>query len=142
VLELADIARPGVALEHRARLGIDAVDRLALFSRESRDEMADELRQVLEPLAQRRHPDRKDVEPVIEVLAETTLVDEADQVLTGRGHQVDVNRAILQSAEQPHLKGERKLADFVEKERALVCFNEFPGVPVRSIAEGVTLVAE
>src|SRR5262249_59192802 len=73
VLELADIARPGVALEHRARLGIDAVDRLALFSRESRDEMADELRQGLEPLAQRPHPDRKEVEPAIEVLPEANL---------------------------------------------------------------------
>src|SRR4029453_16343098 len=135
VLELADIAGPGVAAEHGDRVRIDAIDRLALLGGKPRDEMADELRQIFKPLAQRRHPDGEDVPPVIEVLAEAALIDEADQVLAGRRDQADVHvdpcfpaggldLAILQSAEKLELGIERQLADFVEEQRALVSLGE------------------
>src|SRR5262245_57481633 len=83
VLELTDIAGPSVAADHGHRLRLDAVDGLALLGGKSCDEMADEFREILKPLAQRRHPDGEDVQSVIEVLAEAPLIDETNQVLAG-----------------------------------------------------------
>ena len=72
VLQLADVARPVVARQRLHRLGRDRLDRLLHPPRELLREVAHQHRDVLAPLAQRRHVDREDVEPVEEVLRGTS----------------------------------------------------------------------
>ena len=70
VLELAHIARPAEAGEQRKRLRAQRAHALALLGGDAGKEMAGELGDVLRPLAQRRHGDRKHVQAVEQVLAE------------------------------------------------------------------------
>src|SRR5688572_26792137 len=94
------------------RRGVDAAQVwLVLFGREPRGEMARELRNVLRPFAERRHADREDVEPVVEVLAEEAGRYEVGEALVGRRDQAEVDAdraarpdrvdlAVLQRAQQ------------------------------------------
>ena len=132
---------------------VDAVDPLAFLGGEARHEVAHQLRHVLEPLAQRRHPDREDVQPVVEVLAEAAFADQADQIPVGRRDQPEVDLdlvlaadridlAVLQGAQQLHLGVERQLADLVEEQRAAIGFEEFADALLDGAGEGAFLVAE
>ena len=80
-------------------------------------------------MPQRRQLDRDHVQPVVEVGAEAALGHLLLEIRVGRRHQpaVDLDRlraadrddlALLQRAQQLHLRRERHLADFVEEERA------------------------
>ena len=75
------------------------------------DEVLDQQRNVLAPLAERRHRDRNDVQTVVQILLEPAVADELAQVAVGRGDHahVDLNRplgperlelALLQHAQQ------------------------------------------
>ncbi len=103
--------------------------------------------------AQRRNGDRKDVEAVEQVLAEPAALDQFDQVLVGRRDQADVDLdrtagadrvdlAVLQRAQQLHLRVQRQLADLVEEQRAAVRLDELAGVLFGRAGEGALLVAE
>src|SRR5262245_24092466 len=131
VFELADIARPIVgdgAIEKRGR---DSLKRLAQLAGDLCKEVADERRDVLAPLAQRRDRHRKDVEPIEEVGAEGTRADLRLQIAIRAGDHTHVGaqRArpanplellLLEHAQQLRLRLERQLADLVEEERAAV----------------------
>ena len=72
VAQLAHVARPRVALQHRrARPARSVFEPPAVLARELRHEVLGEQRDVLLPLAQRRHEDRDHVQPEVEILAET-----------------------------------------------------------------------
>ena len=112
-----------------------------------------QLRHVLQALAQRRHPDREDVEAVVEVLAELAVLDQLDHVAVGGRDQaeVDLDRllgadridlALLQRAQQLDLGVERQLADLVEEQRAAVGFLELADALVDGAGERALLVAE
>ena len=85
---------------------------------------------VLGPLAQRRHVEVDDAQPVQQVFAELAGGDEVGQVPVGRGDHADVharvgviradglNLAVLEKPQQQRLHAQAHLADFVEKERA------------------------
>ena len=71
VFQLPDIARPIVAVEQRQGLGADAAQALAFLRREARGRN----RRARSGMSSRRtrsggNGDRKDIEPVIEILAE------------------------------------------------------------------------
>ena len=115
--------------------------------------MADELGHVVEALAQGRHPDGEDVQPIIEILAEAAVVDQIDQVLIGGRDQPDIDLdrllaadgidlAVLQGAQQLDLGFERQFADLVEEERAPIGLDELAGVLLGGAGEGALLVAE
>ena len=71
VAELADVAGPGVALEQRASdVGVDRARPDVVAGAELRQEVGHERPDVLRPLAQRRHADRKPAQAVEEILAE------------------------------------------------------------------------
>src|SRR5262245_43019326 len=55
VLQLPDVARPGVGLEQGQGIVLDALDALAGPLAVQPEEMPGQLRHVLDPLAQRRH---------------------------------------------------------------------------------------
>src|SRR5262245_37184869 len=87
VLELAHVARPRVLAERDDRLGRDvADDRLMAVAarRQVAQEVLDEQRDVLAPLAERRDDEVDDVDAVEEVLAELPLGDEIAEVAVGR----------------------------------------------------------
>ena len=131
VLELAHVARPVGRLQRLEHAGLHAVDALAGALRVLRDEVIDEHRDVLAPLAQRRNVDRDDVQPVVEILLEPAVGDHLPQVAVGRGDHphVDLLRALgaerlelalLQHAQQLRLQRRAHRADLVEEDRAAV----------------------
>ena len=89
ILELADIARPVIALEPLDGRRLEALRRQTLLLGDA-EEMAHEVGNVLEPLAQRRQPQRHDVQPVEQILAEQALVDLLLQVAIGGGDDADI----------------------------------------------------
>ena len=130
VLELADVARatsttPGSsALNPRCRAPACGTSCLIAI-----EEKPGELRQILEPVAERRHPDRDDVDPVIQVLPEPPVLDRLLQIDVGRDDQAEVGLdwlgsadpldfPLLNRAQQLGLEIEPQVADFVEEQRA------------------------
>ena len=89
--------------------------------------MLDQDGDVLLPLPQGRHPDRQDLQAVVEVLAELPALDQAAQVLVARGddphvhlaHGLAADRAdlaLLQRAQQLLLHVGAHVPDLVEEE--------------------------
>ena len=130
VLELAHVARPVIAHQHVDGGRRDPLDVLAVGARGLLEKMIGEQQQIGLPLAQRRNEDREHVEPVVQILAERAVGDRLLEVLVGRGDQPHVRLecvfgaaqplelALLQHAQQLHLRRQVQLADFVEEQRA------------------------
>ena len=115
--------------------------------------MARERGNVGGPIAQRRHRDRKYVQPVEQILAKAALLHIGDQVAIGGGDDAHIhfhrfaraNRfdfAFLNGAQELDLRGRRQFADFVEEKRAAGGLDEFAGVPLGGAGERALLVAE
>ncbi len=127
VLQLADVPGPGVGAKRRVRRlgdGQGAVTQVG-------EEALDELRQVVEALAKRRDRDDGDRETKEEVLSKFARADVGPEVAVRGGDDPHVDPALdlaadptdlatLESAQEPRLEIERKLADFIEKERPSV----------------------
>src|SRR5262249_39395127 len=75
VLQLADVARPPVALQHRHRGVRDAADTLPEPRVVTAQKKVGELWDVLAPFTQRGQLDRNDVDSIVEVLAEPAFLD-------------------------------------------------------------------
>ena len=112
VLELADVARPPVLLQHRHRRVGDALDLLPEPRVVALQEELGELRDVLGALAQRRQLDRDDVDPVVEVLAEAPFLDRLLEVDVGRGDQPELglDRLACRRRARSRLPGSRAAA--------------------------------
>ena len=80
VLQLADVARPGVANQGLHDRGRDGLDPPAHPPGELLGEMADQPRDVVAALAQRRQHEREHVQAVVEVAAEAAVGDHLRQV--------------------------------------------------------------
>ena len=131
VAQLADIARPVVRLERGHRFFRDGRRRHPPLGREAREEMADQLGDVLAPLAQRRKAHRHDVEAVEEVLAEAPGGDLVLQVARRRRKHahVDLDRPLAadpvialvgEHAQDLRLRRQRHVGDLVEEQGAAV----------------------
>ena len=109
---------------------------------------------VLAALAQRRHLDVDDVEPVVEVLAEGLLGDVLDEATMGRGDHPDVDRRLLaigsdslnfaglQKPQQQRLHPQAHLADFVHEDGAAVGGLEPAALVAVGVREAALHVAE
>ena len=153
VPQLADVARPGVALERRDGVGIDRPRPEVVPGAELGQEVRHELGNVLHALAQRRHANRHDAEAVVEILPEPAVRDELVEPPVGRrddagghpdrllaAHALEL--AILQDAEQLRLRRLVQIADFVEKDRAAVGQLELAAPERRRAGERPLLMAE
>ena len=69
VSKLANVSRPPIFLQQRCGFGIKRPDRPAVAGIELLDEGLREQRNIVRALAQRRHLDRDDVEPVVQVFS-------------------------------------------------------------------------
>ena len=112
-----------------------------------------EQRDVLAPLAQRRERDGKDIQPVVEIVAESTLPDFFRQIaIGGRDHaHVDVDGArapqalelpFLQHAQQLRLQLDWQVANLVEEQRPAVSELESPGLARMRPRERAALAPE
>src|SRR5262249_37830820 len=90
-LELADVARPLVLPEPLEASGRERLEPLAHLAREPLDERAREEHDVVAPLPDGSDPDREDVQPVVEVLAELPVADHRRQVSVGGGDHASVD---------------------------------------------------
>ena len=135
------------------RLGRDAAEGAVVLPGQLADEPADQERDVLPPLAQRREVDVEDVEPVVEVVAELAQRDRVAERAVGGGEHPDVHLdrlgaahpeegAALEHPQQLDLGGGRDLADLVEEDGAGVGQLEPAQPPLGGAGEGALLVAE
>src|SRR5258707_10910762 len=129
MLEFTHVAGPIELLEHRQRLGCDAVDLLAELRGRARGEAVREGRDVLPPLAQRRNQNRQHAEPKVQILAEVPARRVLGEVAVRRGDDADVHldrlRAadalellLLEDTKQLRLEVQPHLAHFIEEQRA------------------------
>ena len=153
VLELADVARPPVVLQHRQRRGGEALHVLAEPAVVAGEEELHQVGQVLDALAQRRDADRDDVDAVEQVLAERALAHAALEVDVGGGDQPELHLdrlaaadpldlALLDGAQQLGLEVELQVADLVEEQRAAVGQLELADLLAHRAGERALLVAE
>ena len=116
-------------------------------------EMRDQLRNVTPSLAEWRHMDRHDVEPVEQVLAKPALLDFRAEILVRGRDDAHVHRqclagsdagdhAFLQGAQHLRLRRQAHIADFVEKQRAAVRQLELAGAIGERAGEAPLHVAE
>src|SRR5687767_3347472 len=83
VLQLADVSRPPVRLQDLQRRVGDTAHRLPELAAVPLQEQSCQLRQVVDALPKRGHPDRDDVDPVIEVFAEAAVLHRLVEVDIG-----------------------------------------------------------
>ena len=132
VFQLADVPGPLILGQGVHRFRGDRVNRLVHSSRRLSHKMMHEQRNILGSFPQGRNGNGEDIQAVIEVAAKLLLQDHFFQVAMRRGDNANVHflrpRAaqplefpLLQNAQQFRLQLERDIADFVQKQRTLVC---------------------
>ena len=154
VLQLAHVARERIAHQVHQRVAREARRRRHVgVARDALEHAFADLLQVLEPLAQRRHADLDDVEPVVQVLPELAGQHLGAEVLVGRTQQPHVDRLLADGAHRPHralldraqqlgLHRQRQVADLVEEQRAAVGRLEEAFAVFGRTREGALAVAE
>ena len=152
VLQLPDVARPGVLPEAGQRLRRELLGPPVLRV-EPREERRNQERNLLSPLPERGNADLDHIEAVVEVLAELATVHRLLQVaIRGGDHaRVDIDQPVspdareakvLEHVEELGLENERQLRDLVQVDGALVRVLELPRLPPMRAREGALLVAE
>jgi len=107
-----------------------------VFEPSAAEEVFGEQRNVVAARAQRRHLDRDDVQPVVEIAAKTAVRDFRFEALVRRGDHAHVDadgllaadfleRLLLQHAQHLGLRAQTHVADLVEEERSAVGQLEF-----------------
>jgi hypothetical protein len=91
VLKFADIPRPGMGVPGVHHGLWDGLNGFPEFDDTRVHDMMDEPRQVFETLPQGRERERKDVETILEVLAEGAGLDGQVELPVGRGHNTHVD---------------------------------------------------
>ncbi|HMV67769.1 MAG TPA: caspase family protein, partial [Myxococcota bacterium] len=153
VLQLADVAGPPVLREHVEDIGPERDVRLAQSLCGFAQEQAGQMRDLLPSLAQRRHVNANDAQPVVEVLAESPFGHALLEVGIGRRNHadIDLDRArvphrhdlgLLEEPEQFRLHVEWQVADLVEEERASGGGANQPGRVRHGAGERATSMAE
>ena len=153
VLELADIAGPPEAHQHRQRIVGDRQMAHPRLLGDPAEEMAGERRKVADPVAKRRDRHVNDVEPVIEILPEPAGGHFVGEPSIGGGDDPHVHGlrdpaaealelAGLEHAQQLYLRVERKIADLVEEEGRAVGILEPADMAIERAGEGALFVPE
>ena len=137
VFQLADIARPAIALQPLERPHVHLFLRQSLAGCQ-REKMPGQVGNILGALAQRRQAQRHDIEAEKQILAKQSLLDRDPQILVGGRHNAHIGLdrhtpadggifALLEHPQQPRLRIHRHVADLVEKQGAALGLLEAPG---------------
>ena len=152
--QLADIAPPVVAHQHLAGAVVERHGGHAVLRGHVGGEAAEQQRNILGTLAQRRHEDRHRAQPVVKVLAETLLGDgllrnrRSWRRRRGRWSSAPSRRAHadefpgLQHPQQARLRRMGQLGHLVQEDRAAVSLLEIALAGFEGPGEGALLVAE
>ena len=116
--------------------GRNALDRFARVSRETQDEQIHQVGDIFFALAQGRDIDWNNIQAIVKIFAESAFFERGAQIAVGRGNQphIDLDRlrstqpfklALLQNAQQLHLRRRRHIADLIEKQCSLIGQFEF-----------------
>ena len=140
--------------EQRQRLAADRAHALALFGGDPREEMPDQVgdvfaraRAAAAPRSETRAGGRTGPRGSGRLLTSSIrlrLVAETirTSTLTGLRAADRLDLALLDRAQQLHLRGQRQFADLVEEQRAAGGLDELAGVLLGRAGEGALLVAE
>src|SRR5580658_1775250 len=153
VLQLAHVAGPLASDERMHDRVVDGLGARAIFARELLHERVIEQRDVVDSLAERRAPNRKDREAKVEVFAKGPGLDALGQVFVGRREDanVDVDDVLaayardfarLHGSEHFGLRDDVHVADFVEEERAAVGLLEEASTPEQRAGERAAFVTK
>src|SRR5437763_3911322 len=115
--------------------------------------MYDERMDVARPLAQGGQLDRKDRQTIEQIAAKTSLLDRALKINVRCSDHTHINLqnfvaadarelAVLQHAQQTHLRRQTHLANLIEKERAAIRLFKPAAPSLARIRERALLVAE
>src|SRR5579872_3179524 len=110
------------------------------------EEVLDEVGHVADPIAERREHELEHRDPMIEVLAEVTLLDRPLEVEVRRAHEPEValpdlvraerrELLLLDAAEEDHLALGGEMPDLVEEERPSVGLLDAPDPVLPRIGE-------
>ena len=132
VAKLAYIARPIEFIQSRARTRIYAFNRFSVFFCELLQKSGNKQGNVVAAVAKRRHVNVNDIEPVIQIFAETSGCDFGFQIAVGCRYNahVDFQRffaadsfkaLVLQHAQNLYLNVLIYFADFIQKNGTAVC---------------------
>src|SRR5258706_7538827 len=91
VLEFPDVAGPFVRLKQRQRRPADLPDALPGLRGIPLDQIFDEERDVFRTLAERRHSDGKDVQPIEQILPECSCGHRVLRIAIGRGENAYIH---------------------------------------------------
>src|SRR5262245_47889585 len=127
ILQLANVPGPIVLLQPTKGLGFDPSNFLPYFVSMASDKVSDQQRNIFHTLAQRRNLQREDVEPVVEIPAESAFRHSGLQIAISGRNYADVygNRVrapdalqftLLQHPQEGDLGFRRDVADLVQKD--------------------------
>src|SRR6266436_3041802 len=153
ILQLANVARPGIPLESSHGFRRNAVDLLPHAAAKHLHEMRDKRGNVLPPFSERRQQDGEDVQAIVQVTPKLTASYHLRQIPIGCSYQADIHFVgattaqslellLLQHAQQLRLQLRRDVAYFVQKQRAFVSHFEAPDLLRDGSGEGALLMTE
>src|SRR5271169_5778097 len=91
VLQLANVARPGVPLEGSHGFRRNAVDLLPHAAAKHLHEMRDKNRNVFPALSERRQQEGEDVQTIVQITAKLTASDHLDEITIGCSDEPNVH---------------------------------------------------
>ena len=129
---------------------VDAADLLTRFVSVTFDEVFEQHRDVLPPLAQRRHFDREHVQTIEQVEPEIAGGDGLLQIPIGGGDDADISGnglaaadsfklPFLEHSKEGDLSFRRKLGNFVQEKRAALSQLKSADAPLLLIACGLAM---
>src|SRR5260370_23797930 len=153
IAQFTNIAGPGITHQNfHGGIGKFA-SLLAVFRAEFIQEKSRDHRDVFLAIAQRRDEKRNDVEPVEEILAESSAGNFLLEILVGGRDNANIDAQgligadalktlLFQDAQNCRLRAQTHVANFVEEQRAAVGFLEFADLVVRGPRKAAFDVAE
>src|SRR6185312_5721131 len=131
ITQLANVARPRIRLQQRARRVVHSFDGHAVLPAEFANEVSCQQRNVVGPLAEWRQRDLEYVEPVEQVLAKQPVADRgcnrpirccqhADVEMDLLAPAEPARVAVFKNAQELWLKRHRHFRDLVQKQRPTI----------------------
>src|SRR5690606_36120070 len=153
VVQLAHVTGPGISGDGLDRLGRKMLEGLIQLRTAALEQHFGDIQNVLAALAQRRQYQLHDIDAVVEVLPELSVLAQRFQISVRgadkthidlfRLHCADAaDLVLLNEAQQAGLGFDRQFADFVEEQRAAIGGLDQPDAVGVSARESAFLIAE